>query len=125
MRVTRDRDHRLELIITHTVYRLLAVQVLRLVVNVLFHAVRFQDQHGTHLGTGGLQADTDAFALEVGYFLKGRILADHDVDVLGIEVGNHPQLLHCRFAVEHTGAGVGPVGDVGLNKTGLDRATLN
>ena len=58
--------------------------------------------------------ERDALALEIGDRLDAGALARDDVHALGIEVGDDAQLLDLGLALVDAGAGVGPVGDVGL-----------
>ena len=77
------------------------------------NGLRVEQRAGTGL------VERDLLALQIGDRLHVGGLAHDQVHALRIEIGDRAQFLDLRLALEDAGAGIGPVGHVGLDEAGF------
>ena len=121
-RCAAHKEEGIECAVFKLVTGLVGLDVLGLDVAFL-HAISGQHNAGIDQGARAWLVQRHALALEVRHRLDARTLFDHQVDALGVQVGNHAQVGDFGLALVHARAGIGPGGHIRLRKTGLQSAT--
>ena len=123
-RRTAHKEEGIECPVLELVTGLVRLDVLGLDV-AFFHAISSQHDAGIDQGSRAWLVQRHALALEVSHRLDARAFFDHQVNALGVQVGDHAQVGHLGLAFVNAGAGIGPCGHIGLRKARLHRTTCH
>ena len=120
-RASRSAAHKkegIECAVFELVTGLVGLDVLGLDVAFL-HAISGQHNAGIDQGARTWLVQRHALALQVRHRLDTRTLFDHQMDALGIQVGDHAQVGDLGLALIHASAGVRPGGHIRLREPRL------
>src|SRR5581483_993701 len=120
LRPAGNAEERVDLAVLQAVGDALRRQVLGLEI-LLLEAERRQDQPRVDQRTGARLVERHALAAQVGHRLDAGPGAHHQVDALRVEIADRPKRVDLGPALIDAGAGVGPIGDVGLHESRLRR----
>ena len=114
-RIAGDEEESVQRAVLHALHRLVRRHVLRLQLAFL-HAKGVEDEPGRDERARADLVERDRAAAQVADRGDAGALAHHDMDMLGVEVGDRAQLAQRLLAGENTGAVISGRGDVGLDE---------